>query len=77
MAASDPFAVQDEVVKAAVAMLELDVPAGELQKLETHGTELASAYDLYLEGRGYLQNYDKQENVDNAIRAFTSALEII
>ncbi|MGB8325767.1 MAG: tetratricopeptide repeat protein, partial [Candidatus Acidiferrum sp.] len=76
VAASDPFAVQDEVVKAAVAMLELDVPPDELQKLETHGTELASAYDLYLEGRGYMQNYDKPENVDNAIQAFSSALEI-
>ena len=76
VAVSDPFAVQDEVVKAALAMLDLDVPPDELQKLETHGTQLASAYDLYLEGRGYLQNYDKQENVDNAIRAFTSALEI-
>ena len=76
VAVSDPFAVQDEIVKAAVAMLDLDVPPDELQRLETHGTQLASAYDLYLEGRGYLQNYDKQENVDNAIRAFTSALEI-
>jgi len=74
--ASDPFAVQDEVVKAVVGMLDLDVPSDEFQKLETHGTQLASAYDLYLQGRGYLQNYDKQENIDNAIRAFSSALEI-
>ena len=74
--ASDPFAVQDEVVRAVVGMLDLDVPSDEFQKLETHGTQLASAYDLYLQGRGYLQNYDKPENIDNAIRAFSSALEI-
>ena len=51
-------------------MLDLDVPSDEFQKLETHGTQLASAYELYLQGRGYLQNYDKLENIDSAIRAF-------
>jgi tetratricopeptide (TPR) repeat protein/predicted Ser/Thr protein kinase len=74
--ASDPFAVQDQVVQAVVGMLDLDVPPDEFQKLETHGTQVASAYDLYLQGRGYLQNYDKPENIDNAIRVFSSALEI-
>ncbi len=76
VAASDPFAVQDRVVNAAVEMLELDIPPGEREVLEIHGTQVASAYDYYLQGRGYLQNYDKVENVENAIKVFDRALQL-
>lgn len=75
-ATSDPFAVQDQVVNAAVQMLKLDVQPGERQVLETHGTQVASAYDLYLQGLGYLQNYDKMENVESAVKLFDTALQM-
>ena len=35
---------------------------------EAYGTQQPAAYDFYLQGLGYLQNYDKEENVENAIR---------
>src|SRR4029077_8345660 len=44
VAASDPFAVQDQVVNAAIGMLQLEVQPGEREALGTHGTEVASAY---------------------------------
>jgi serine/threonine protein kinase/Tfp pilus assembly protein PilF/TolB-like protein len=74
--ASDPFALQDQVVNATVGMLQLEVQPGEREALEAHGTETASAYDFYLQGVGYLQDYDKKENIDNAIKVFNTALEL-
>jgi len=39
------------------------------------GTHEPEAYDFYLRGRGYLQDYHKPENVDSAIAVFQHALE--
>jgi len=75
-AAADPFAVQDQVVNGALRMLEVDAGAPERQSIASHGTEVAGAYDFYLQGRGYLQNYDKVENLDSAITVFGRALAL-
>ena len=72
--ASDPFGVQDRVAAGMVQMLELELKPQEQQALRTHGTQVASAYDFYLQGRGYLQNYDKPENIENAVNLFQRAL---
>jgi len=74
--ASDPFAVQDRVVNGAVQMLELEVPPAERQVLDSHGTQIPAAETLYLQGRGYLQNYDRSENNDSAIQVFQQALKL-
>jgi serine/threonine-protein kinase len=57
-------------------MLELELKPQEREVLQAHGTQVASAYEMYLQGRGYLQNYDKPENVENAISAFQQALSL-
>jgi serine/threonine protein kinase/tetratricopeptide (TPR) repeat protein len=74
--ASDPFVVQDRVVNGAVQMLELEVPPAERQVLDSHGTQIPAAETLYLQGRGYLQNYDRPENNDSAIQVFQQALKL-
>ncbi len=74
--ASDPFAVQDQAAAGMVRMLELELKPQERQVLQAHGTQVAGAYDLYLQGRGYLQNYDKPENIENAITLFQRALSL-
>jgi eukaryotic-like serine/threonine-protein kinase len=76
VAASDPFAVQDQVVNAAIGMLQLEVQPGEREVLGMHGTQVANAYDFYLQGLGYLQEYDKKENIENAVKVFDTALEL-
>ena len=79
ISASDPFALQDQVVNATVGMLQVDVQPGEREVLEAHGTQMAGAYDFYLRGLGYLQSYgknDKMENIENAVRVFNTALEL-
>ena len=74
IATADLFAGEDEVVDGVLRMLDLELQPAERQNLETHGTQVADAYDLYLQGRGYLQNYDKVENLQNAISVFQRAL---
>lgn len=74
--ASDPFAVQDRVAEGVTQMLDLALGPAERRAIATHGTEVAGAFDLYLEGRGYLQNYQKSENVGSALKVFNKALEL-
>jgi serine/threonine-protein kinase len=74
--AANPFKVQDEVVNAVVQMLDIEVRPREREALKAHGTQLATAYDFYLQGRGYLQNYDKPENIQAAIQVFNRALQL-
>jgi serine/threonine-protein kinase len=75
-AAMDSFAAEDAVVNGAIRMLELEIQGRQRKALETHGTQLAGAYDYYLQGRGYLQNYDREENLDSAVQVFERALAI-
>jgi serine/threonine-protein kinase len=74
--ASNPFGIEDQVVEGTATMLGLHVQAAERQKVESHGTQEASAFQDYLKGLGYLQNYETTENVDNAIQSFESALKV-
>ncbi|MBZ5541260.1 MAG: tetratricopeptide repeat protein [Acidobacteriia bacterium] len=76
VAATDPFGAQDAVVDGAIRMLEIKVQGRERQALESHGTQVARAYDYYLQGRGYLQNYDRVENLDSAVQVFERALAL-
>lgn len=74
-ALSDPFALQDQVSSHVVGTLKLELQPQEKKALTAHGTAEPAAYDYYLQGRGYLQNYDKEENIENAIMVFGRALE--
>jgi serine/threonine protein kinase/tetratricopeptide (TPR) repeat protein len=74
-AASDPFALQDQVSARVTELLRLELEPQEKKTLSARGTSEPAAYDFYLRGLGYLQNYDKEENIDNAISVFRHALE--
>ncbi|MGC1474674.1 MAG: tetratricopeptide repeat protein, partial [Terriglobales bacterium] len=76
LAAADPFAVQDQIVNGAVDMLELQIPTAEREALRPHGTQVPGAYTLYLRGRGYLDDYDKPDNIDAAANLFQQALQL-
>jgi serine/threonine-protein kinase len=73
-ATSDPFALQDRVSESVAEALELQLQPQEKRALQVHGTTEPAAYDFYLQGRGYLQDYVKLENVENAIKVFNQAL---
>ncbi len=74
-AATDSFALQDRVFESVAAAMELQLAPQEKQSLAAHGTAQPAAYDFYFQGRGYLQDYVKLENVENAIKVFHHALE--
>jgi tetratricopeptide (TPR) repeat protein/TolB-like protein len=72
---SDGFAIEDKVADSVVKALELDLQPQEKRLLMAHGTSEPAAYDYYLEGRGYLQEFQKPENIESAITVFDHALE--
>ena len=73
--ASDPFLLEDRVADSIVKCLEIELQPQELGALTAHGTTQPSAYDYYLQGRGYLQEPQKRENIESAIAVFGHALE--
>jgi serine/threonine-protein kinase len=73
--ASDPFSLEDKVAESIVKSLEIDLQPLEAEALTAHGTTQPSAYDYYLQGRGYLQDPQKRENLESAITEFNHALE--
>lgn len=72
---SDPFLLEDKVADSIVKSLEIELQPKEEGVLTSHGTAQPSAYDYYLQGRGYLQEPQKRENVESAIMVFNHALE--
>ncbi len=73
--AADPFGLQDQVSARVAEILELELEPRERKSMAAHGTTEPAAYDFYLQGVGYLQNYDRAENIENAISVFGHALE--
>jgi len=74
--AGDTFGLQDRVVGETLDMLPAQIKPEQRRKLNVqHDTEPA-AYEAYIRGRGYLQEYEKPENIDSAIAEFTQALKV-
>jgi eukaryotic-like serine/threonine-protein kinase len=72
----DPFSLQDRVVSAALDMLPAKISSDQRRKLNVQQNTQPTAYEAYMRGRGYLQEYEKPENIDNAIAEFNRALTI-
>jgi tetratricopeptide (TPR) repeat protein/TolB-like protein/predicted Ser/Thr protein kinase len=75
-AVTDPFKVEDDVASGALKLLQVELQPAERKSFASHGTDKAAAYALYLQGMGYLQNYERAENVASAIQVFQQAQEI-
>jgi len=74
--ASDPFALQDRVATWAAGVLALQLNAADRQTLVASGTRAAGALELYLQGRGYLLNFQTAGNIDRAIDLFNRAIAL-
>ncbi|HWZ79784.1 MAG TPA: protein kinase [Candidatus Sulfotelmatobacter sp.] len=73
--ADDLFSLQDQVVVKALRMLQV-TPSGVVgSSLTDHGTTVLTAYDFYVQGIGYLQRYERLENVETAITLFHHAIK--
>ena len=73
--ADDVFSLQDQVVLMVLAMLQVQLSPGDQSNVTAHGTSDLTAYDLYVQGIGYLQNYHRPENVKSAITLLRRAVE--
>lgn len=71
---SSTFAVQDRVIEEVLKMLDIELAQNDRGLVGTHGTADPRAYDSYLRGRGYLQQYDRPEDLQNAIAEFRHSL---
>ena len=72
--AEDLFSLQDQVVSKAFRMLRVQPTTNISAQLVSHGTTVLSAYDFYIQGIGYLQRYERPENVESAIILFQRAI---
>lgn len=72
----DPFSLQDQVADGVVHALQIDLRPEERAALTVHGTTEPAAYDDFLQGRGYLEDISRPENITNAITMLDSALKL-
>jgi len=73
---SNPFGLQDKVVNASADMLPVKLKPEERRKLNAPQDTDPAAYQAYIQGRGYLQEYEKPENIENAIVEFNQAVKV-
>ncbi|HSM86479.1 MAG TPA: tetratricopeptide repeat protein, partial [Candidatus Limnocylindrales bacterium] len=71
---SNPFAVQDRVIEEVLSDLDIDLANADRGRMISHGTTQPQAYSSYLRGQGYLQEYDRPENLDKAVASFQEGL---
>lgn len=67
--------IQDEAVIKVAEMLEMRMDERIQKVITAGGTTVPEANEFYLQGRGYLQRYDKIENIRAAIGLFEQAVE--
>jgi eukaryotic-like serine/threonine-protein kinase len=74
-ASSDPIGLEEQVASGVLQMLELELQSAEQKSFKAGDSVEPDAYAHYLRGRGYLEEFDKPENIDSAIAEFDRALE--
>jgi eukaryotic-like serine/threonine-protein kinase len=72
----DIFGVQDQVVTEALRILAVEVDPEKRAKLQSRPDTKPAAYEHYLRGLGYLQEYQKPENIQSSLSEFALALQI-
>ncbi len=74
--AKDSFGLQDRVVSEALDMLPAETGPEQRRKLIVPQNTQPAAYEAYIKGRGYLLEFSKPEDIDNAVAEFSKAIKI-
>jgi serine/threonine protein kinase/tetratricopeptide (TPR) repeat protein len=74
--ASERLRLEYRTIEAIVDALEMNLTPAVRDALQVNDTPVPGAKEAYLRGRGYLQEYDKQENVAHAIALFEEAQKL-
>ncbi len=67
--------MEERIIDKIIDMLDLQLRPKRRANFFVGGTHLKNAYDYYLQGRGYLQRYEDEKNIDTSIRLFKQALQ--
>ena len=70
---SELSAVENRTIEGVLETLELDLKPADREAFRLHDTQVPAAKDSYLRARGYLQEFDKPENIAHAISLFEEA----
>jgi serine/threonine protein kinase/Tfp pilus assembly protein PilF len=73
---SDLFTIEDQVANGVAAALKISLRSDEKQAFGVHFTSQPEAYQYFVQGRGYLQNWLKPENLTSAEIVFKQALKL-
>jgi eukaryotic-like serine/threonine-protein kinase len=74
--ADDIFGLQDNLVDEVLEKLPQAVDPGRRQALLARPDTKPAAYDFYLRGRGYLEDYRHPDNIESAIVQFEQAIAV-
>jgi len=72
----DIFGLQDSLFSEVLEKLPLAVDPGRRQALQGRLDTKPAAYDFYLRGRGYLEDYQHPDNIESAIAQFERAIAV-
>jgi len=73
---SDLFTIEDKLTNEVASALQLPLRSEEKQALGAHSTSQPEAFQYFVQGRGYLQESSKPENLTSAEIVFKQALKI-
>jgi tetratricopeptide (TPR) repeat protein len=73
---SDLFTIEDKLTNGVALALQLPLRSEEKQALGAHSTTLPEAFQYFVQGRGYLLEPRKPENLTSAEILFKQALKI-
>jgi tetratricopeptide (TPR) repeat protein len=73
---SDLFTIEDQVANGVASALQISLRSDEKQAFGAHSTSQPEAYQYFVQGRGYLQDWRKPENLTSAEIVFKQALKI-
>jgi len=72
----DLYSLEDRVAQSVISHLGVAVNSQVLRAAEASAPRVEGAFEPYVKGRGYLENYDRPENVESAIDAFKHAVAL-
>jgi len=72
----DIFGLQDSLFAEVLEKLPLAIDPGRQQSLRGRPDTKPAAYDFYLRGRGYLEDYQHPDNIESAIAQFEQAISV-
>ena len=74
--ANDIFGLEDNAVSEMLGILRPQISLAKARNLRPQPPAASGAYEHYVRGRGYLQDYHKSENIESAVSEFRLAIGI-